>query len=116
MSGRLYGVFFLLVLLGLGGCDGGPWNDPYPAHEAHGDVYYSSFAERPKHLDPARSYSSNEWSFISQIYEPLLQYHFLKRPYEQSMLTKLAGVRSRHQPRYSVSSPYPPGQNGASVA
>ena len=87
MSGRLYGVFFLLVLLGLGGCDGGPWNDPYPAREAHGDVYYSSFAERPKHLDPARSYSSNEWSFISQIYEPLLQYHFLKRPYELVPLT-----------------------------
>jgi len=90
VSGRLYSVFFLLVLLGLGGCDGGPWNDPYPASEARGDVYYSSFAERPKHLDPARSYSSNEWSFISQIYEPLLQYHFLKRPYELVPLTAVA--------------------------
>ena len=87
MSGRLYGVFFLLALLGIGGCEGGPWNDPYPASEALGDVYYSSFAERPKHLDPARSYSSNEWSFISQIYEPLLQYHFLKRPYQLVPLT-----------------------------
>lgn len=48
---------------------------------------YSSFSERPKHLDPARSYSSNEYSFIGQIYEPPLQYHYLKRPYELIPLT-----------------------------
>ncbi|MCB1830710.1 MAG: ABC transporter substrate-binding protein, partial [Gammaproteobacteria bacterium] len=29
-----------------------------------------------------RSYSANEYEFIAQIYEPLFQYHFLKRPYE----------------------------------
>ncbi|MCU7882591.1 MAG: peptide ABC transporter substrate-binding protein, partial [Candidatus Thiodiazotropha sp. (ex Lucinoma annulata)] len=44
-------------------------------------MLYSSFSERPNHLDPARSYSSNEYAFIAQIYEPPLQYHFLKRPY-----------------------------------
>ncbi|NOX08483.1 MAG: ABC transporter substrate-binding protein [Gammaproteobacteria bacterium] len=43
---------------------------------------YSSFSERPKHLDPVRSYSSNEYAFIAQIYEPPLQYHYLKRPYQ----------------------------------
>lgn len=57
------------------------WNDPYSALERETNTLYSSFAERPKHLDPARSYSSDEYAFIAQIYEPLLQYHFLKRPY-----------------------------------
>ncbi len=57
------------------------WNNPYPESEADDNVLYSSFAERPKHLDPVRSYSSDEYSFIAQIYEPPLQYHFLKRPY-----------------------------------
>jgi ABC-type transport system substrate-binding protein len=38
--------------------------------------------ERPKRLDPALSYTSDEWDFITQIYEPPLQYHYLKRPYE----------------------------------
>ena len=57
------------------------WNDPYSASESNSNTLYSSFTERPKHLDPARSYSSDEYAFIAQIYEPLLQYHFLKRPY-----------------------------------
>ncbi len=75
------GVLYLLTLL-LAGCDGAPWNSPYTAGEVESSVLYSSFAERPKHLDPARSYSSNEYAFIAQIYEPPLQYHFLTRPYQ----------------------------------
>jgi ABC-type transport system substrate-binding protein len=65
----------------LGGCGEGPWNDPYPAGQATANVVYSAFAERPKHLDPARSYSENEYAFIAQVYEPPLQYHLLLRPY-----------------------------------
>ena len=71
----------------LAGCGGDAWNDPYRAGESAGDVFFSSFSERPKHLDPARSYSSNEWAFISQVYEPPLQYHFLQRPYALVPLT-----------------------------
>ncbi|KOR30512.1 peptide ABC transporter substrate-binding protein [Achromatium sp. WMS2] len=59
-----------------------PWNSPYVDEDVTGNVVYASFSERPKHLDPARSYSSNEYVFISQIYEPPLQYHFLRRPVE----------------------------------
>ena len=44
------------------------------------NILYSAFAERPKHLDPVQSYSSNEILFTAQIYEPPLQYHYLKRP------------------------------------
>ncbi|MGH8657922.1 MAG: ABC transporter substrate-binding protein [Gammaproteobacteria bacterium] len=64
-----------------------PWNNPYPATEQHQAILYQAFSERPKHLDPVRAYSSNEYSFISQIYEPPLQYHYLKRPYKLTPLT-----------------------------
>jgi ABC-type transport system substrate-binding protein len=76
----------VLALL-LGGCDRVSWNNPYPAGEGDRNILYSSFSEQPKHLDPVRSYSSNEYAFIGQIYEPPLQYHFLKRPYELIPLT-----------------------------
>jgi ABC-type transport system substrate-binding protein len=71
-------------------CSGGSWNNPYPASDASQSILYSAFSERPKHLDPVRAYSSNEYSFIAQIYEPLLQYHFLERPYR---LVPLAAAR-----------------------
>jgi ABC-type transport system substrate-binding protein len=74
-----------MILLGVGmglasGCSDN-WNHPYPGVDPVANVLYSAFAERPKHLDPARSYSSNEVEFTGQIYEPPLQYHFLERPY-----------------------------------
>lgn len=62
-------------------------NNPYPQSEANENIYYSSFNEQPKTLDPARSYSSNEYLFIAQIYEPLLEYDYFKRPYELMPLT-----------------------------
>jgi oligopeptide transport system substrate-binding protein len=71
----------LLLAVASGGC-GGPWNSPYPAEEAGRNVLYSAFTERPKHLDPVQSYAENEYVFISQIYMPPLQYHYLKQPYE----------------------------------
>ena len=75
------------VFLLLAGCDGQPWNRPYPADDAARNIYYASFSERPNHLDPAQSYSSNEVTFTGQIYEPPLQYHYLKRPYRLIPLT-----------------------------
>jgi ABC-type transport system substrate-binding protein len=60
----------------------GPWNNPYRESEAGKNILYGAFAERPKHLDPVQSYSSNEILITAQIYEPPLQYHYLKRPYE----------------------------------
>ncbi len=68
-------------LLVLAGC-GSPWNNPYPATDSGKNILYTSFSERPKHLDPVQSYSSNEIVFNAQIYEPPLQYHYLKRPYQ----------------------------------
>ena len=71
---------FLLILLAA--CDGSLWNNPYPASDAGKSILYTAFTERPKHLDPAQAYSENEYEFISNIYAPPLQYHYLKRPYQ----------------------------------
>ncbi|MBL8446142.1 MAG: ABC transporter substrate-binding protein [Zoogloeaceae bacterium] len=70
----------LLLLAGLVGCRP-VWNDPYPASEGEANVMYSAFTNRPKHLDPVQSYSEDEATFLYQIYEPPLQYHYLQRPY-----------------------------------
>jgi len=74
-------VCCLLTLL-LAACDGGLWNNPYPAADAGKSILYTAFTERPKHLDPAQAYSENEYEFLAQIYAPPLQYHYLKRPYQ----------------------------------
>ncbi|MBN8462365.1 MAG: ABC transporter substrate-binding protein [Dechloromonas sp.] len=71
----------LLLIASLAGC-GQPWNAPYPAAEVESNVLYAAFTDRPKHLDPAQSYTDDEITFTAQIYEPPLQYHYLKRPYE----------------------------------
>jgi len=86
-GGRAWSWGLLLLLaLAANGC-GAPWNSPYPRAEQGKNILYSSFSERPKHLDPVRSYSANEYTFIGQIYEPPLQYHYLKRPYTLVPLT-----------------------------
>ena len=70
----------LSLLLLLAAC-GSALNDPYPASERGQNILYAAFTERPKHLDPVQSYSEDEAIFTAQIYEPPLQYHYLKRPY-----------------------------------
>ena len=62
-------------------------NHPYPKSERAQPIFYSVYTEPPKHLDPAISYSSDEYAFLELVYEPPFQYHFLKRPYELEPLT-----------------------------
>jgi ABC-type transport system substrate-binding protein len=91
------GTILLLGLsLGLAAGCSDSLNHPYPDSESDANVLYSAFTERPKHLDPARSYSENEVQFTGQIYEPPLQYHFLKRPYELIPLTAEAVPTPRY--------------------
>ncbi len=78
---------FLAFLVFLTACELSELNNPYQKPEPGVSVLYSSFSERPKHLDPAVAYSSNEYTFIAQIYEPPFQYHYLKRPYQLIPLT-----------------------------
>ena len=90
MAGLYKKALIILTAFLVSACTGGSWNNPYPDGDASQSILYSAFSERPKHLDPVRAYSSNEYSFIAQIYEPLLQYHFLDRPYR---LEPLAAAR-----------------------
>ncbi|MCK6471964.1 MAG: ABC transporter substrate-binding protein [Planctomycetes bacterium] len=81
-----YAVALALACL-LGGCFS---NNPYPESESGKNILYDDFTEEPKHLDPAIAYSSDQYEFINQIYEPALQYHYLKRPYVLEPLTATA--------------------------
>lgn len=83
-------IIFIFSLL-LISCDDGLFNSPYLDNSIMNNTLYSSFSARPKHLDPAKSYSSDEWTFIQSVYETPLQYHYLKRPYqlEPNILTKM---------------------------
>lgn len=85
----------LLLCVCLAAC-GEVWNAPYGAGDEGREILYTAFTDRPKHLDPAQSYTEDENTFIAQIYEPPLQYHYLRRPYELIPAT----VEQLPHPRY----------------
>ncbi len=86
----------LLIFLGiltscfLVACNDRPLNSPHPLKDYGKNIRFGSFPNSPKSLDPAQSYNSDELTIISQIYEPPLQYHYLKRPYTLVPLTAVA--------------------------
>jgi oligopeptide transport system substrate-binding protein len=75
------------VLAGLVGClgclavAGGCTNNPYPDADRDQKVLYSSFHEAPKTLDPAVAYSTAEHVVTGNVFDTLLEYHYLERPY-----------------------------------
>lgn len=96
-------LIYSLLLVLLSACDGGLWNNPYPAADEGKSILYTAFTERPKHLDPAQAYSENEYEFLAQIYAPPLQYHYLKRPYQlvplaASAMPTVRYLDKHHQP------------------
>lgn len=93
-NGRRF-VFAATVAVTVSGC-GDNWNTPYPGDAPDANTLYSAFVQRPKHLDPVQSYSEDEISFTAQVYEPPLQYHYLKRPYELIPLTAEAVPQVRY--------------------
>jgi len=99
MTGKQFFLSSLLLLLLQTACDDRAWNNPYPVSEDKLQISYSSFSERPKHLDPIRSYSATEYRFIGQIYEPPLQYHYFKRPYQLEPLTAVRMPDARYLDR-----------------
>jgi peptide/nickel transport system substrate-binding protein len=74
---RLGAIAGIVALL-LAGCS----NNPYPARERQQKILYSSFSEAPKTLDPAVAYTTASHIITGNVYDTLLEYHFLKRPYE----------------------------------
>jgi len=105
------GFIALLLTALLGGC-GGSWNDPYPVADRDKNVVYTSFTERPKHLDAAQSYSEDEAAIHAQIYEPPLQYDYLKRPYTLVPMT----VEAVPEPRYVNAGGQPVAADAPNVA
>lgn len=77
-------IYFSLLLTA---CDNTPLNYPYGKYHANKNIYFTSFLEQPKTLDPAKSYSLDEAVFTGEIYEPPLQYNYLARPYVLEPLT-----------------------------
>lgn len=72
----------LLVCLALSSCKDIP-NAVHSEKEISSNTLFTPFSGRsPKHLDPTSSYSADETPFTYSIYEPLYQYHYLKRPYK----------------------------------
>jgi oligopeptide transport system substrate-binding protein len=68
----------LVGLLALAGCT----NNPYPDADTDQKVLYSSFVEAPRTLDPAVAYTTAEHIVTANVYDTLLEYHYLRRPYE----------------------------------
>lgn len=71
-------VFFLLIFVPISA----EWNNPYTKKEEKEKIIYRAFSTKPKTLDPANSYYADEVAVTGQIYETLLQYKYLKRPFE----------------------------------
>ncbi len=65
----------------------GIWNNPHDSTKVATETLFGAFSLPPKRLDPVISYNTNEWAIIGQIYEPPLQYNYLKRPYVLEPLT-----------------------------
>lgn len=56
-------------------------NDPYPVEDALSKILYQPFDDPPKTLDPQVAYSVIDHQVIGYVYDTLLGYHYLKRPF-----------------------------------
>ena len=83
---KLFGKTLILVCLTIY-TYAGVWNNPHNSKKIETETLFSSFSIPLKRLDPVQSYNAIEWAVIGQIYEPPLQYNYLKRPYELEPLT-----------------------------
>jgi len=57
-------------------------NNPYPDADDSVKVRYRALAGPPKNLDPAVTYNVADHKITANVYETLLEYHYLKRPYQ----------------------------------
>ncbi len=75
---RIAVIAVCAIALAVSACD----NNPYPAADSSDNILYTSFTEAPKTLDPAVAYTTSSHQFTGVIYPTMLEYHYLKRPYE----------------------------------
>jgi ABC-type transport system substrate-binding protein len=57
-------------------------NNPYPDADDALRVFYTPYSEPPKTLDPQVAYATVDHDVLSNVYETLLEYHYLRRPYQ----------------------------------
>ncbi len=67
-----------VALAFLTACD----NNPYTPDDSSKKILYTWFREAPKTLDPAVAYTTSSHQFTGVIYPSMLEYHYLKRPYQ----------------------------------
>lgn len=56
-------------------------NSPYPDADDRVKVLYRAYEEPPKTLDPAVAYSTADHVITGEVYDTLLEYHYIERPY-----------------------------------
>jgi len=56
-------------------------NNPYPEADSGRRIFYTSFSEAPRTLDPAVAYTTSAHAITGAVYDTLLEYHYLRRPY-----------------------------------
>jgi ABC-type transport system substrate-binding protein len=69
---------FLVAAALLAACS----NNPYPDEDSSRKIVYTNYREAPKTLDPAVAYTTGAHAVTGNVYDTLLEYHYLKRPYE----------------------------------
>ena len=57
-------------------------NNPYPDSDDDTKVLYTSFRDAPRSLDPAVAYTTASHAVTGNVYDTLLEFHYLKRPFE----------------------------------
>ena len=70
-------VAVLATAAGLAGCN----NNPYPDADSGQRIFYTGFREAPRTLDPAVAYTTGSHAVTGAVFDTLLEYHYLKRPY-----------------------------------
>jgi ABC-type transport system substrate-binding protein len=71
-------VVLAAAVLALSACT----NNPYPEADQDKKVLYTSFSDAPKTLDPAVAYTVAEHVITGNVFDTLLEYHYLRRPYQ----------------------------------
>lgn len=78
-------------------CAGACGNNPYPDAERTAKTVYVAFQAPPKTLDPQVSYTVVDHLLTGNIFDTLLEYHYLDRPYR--LIPALAEAVPRGEPR-----------------
>ena len=88
-----------VLALGAAGCN----NNPYPSEDAAAKVVYIAFQAPPKTLDPQVAYTTTDHILTGNIFDTLLEYHYLERPYRLIPGARRGGAARRAAPGRAAS-------------